>query len=186
MTEKNVMAVHARQDPLRERYKDAPEEAVITDRARTTGGVDTDPFHGHVVVGSEDHGVVLPFGIHPAVGGYGDAPNPGDMLCAALAACLDSTIRIIAARLGVTLTALEVDVKAHVDVRGTLLVDRNVPVGFQTIRCQVNVQAAEGTDPSLLKKLVAASEHSCVNLQTLRSRVSIETSVCEAQDAFHE
>jgi len=99
------------------------------------------------------------------------------MLCAALAACLDSTIRIIADRLGVTLTRLEVEVTADVDVRGTLLVDTNVPVGFQTMRCHVNIQASEGTDPKLVKKLVAASEHSCVNLQTVRSGVSIETSL---------
>ena len=179
MNNKDVTGVRARQDPLCKRYKETPEEAVITDRARTTGGVDTDPFHGHVVVGNKEHGAVLPFGIHRAVGGYSDAPNPGDILCAALAACLDSTIRIISDRLGVALTSLEVEVTADVDVRGTLIVDKNVPVGFQAMRCHVNVQAADGTDPRLMKKLVAASEHSCVNLQTLRSSVSIETSLSE-------
>lgn len=65
------------------------------------------------------------------------------------------------------------------DVRGTLLVDRKVPVGFQSIRCQVNIQAAEGADSNLVKRVVAASEHSCVNLQTLRSSISIETILCE-------
>lgn len=74
------------------------------------------------------------FGIHRAVGGYHDAPNPGDILCAALASCLDSTIRIIADRLGITLTSLEVDVTAEVDVRGTLVVNRDIPVGFQAMR----------------------------------------------------
>jgi uncharacterized OsmC-like protein len=53
------------------------------------------------------------------------------MLCAALAACLDSTIRIIADHLDVTLSSLEVGVTAEVDVRGTLLMDRKVPGGFQ-------------------------------------------------------
>lgn len=60
-----------------------------------------------------------------------DAPNPGDMLCGALAACMDSTIRKVADHLGVTLTSLEVKVAAEVDVRGCLAVDRKVPVGFQ-------------------------------------------------------
>jgi hypothetical protein len=69
-----------------------------------------------------------------------------------------------------------VEVTADVDLRGTLHVDRNVPVGFQTIRCRIDVKAADGTDLKLMKKLVAASEHSCVNLQTLRSSVAIETS----------
>ena len=168
--------VRERQDPIRERYKTAPEEAAITDRARTTGGTETDPFHGFVVPGSEGLGVRWAFGVHRAVGGYHDAPNPGDMLCAALAVCLDSTIRIIADRLGVRLTSLEVDVTADVDVRGTLLIDRSVPVGFQSMHCRVDVQEAAGTDPKLLERLLSAAEHSCVVMQTLRSGVSVETS----------
>jgi uncharacterized OsmC-like protein len=161
---------------LRERYQQAAREALITDRARTTGGIDTDPFHGYVSPGSKDYGIVWPFSIHSAVGGYHDGPNPGDLLCAALATCLDSTIRMIANRLHITLSALEVDVTADVDVRGTLLVDRQVPVGFQKMRCHVDFQATPGTDPKLLEKLMAAAEHSCVNLQTLRSGVAVETS----------
>jgi uncharacterized OsmC-like protein len=177
MVKKDATGVRERQDPLRERYRAAPEKAAITDRARSTGGVETDPFHGHVVPGSNDYGVKWSFGIHNAVGGFHDAPNPGDILCAALAVCLDSTLRMIADRLGIRLTSLEVDVTAEVDVRGTLIVDRTVPVGFQKMRVHVDVQAAEGTEPKLMKKLLAAAEHSCVVLQTLRSGVSVETSV---------
>jgi uncharacterized OsmC-like protein len=177
MTQPQVVDVRARQQPLRERYKVAPAEALITDHARTINGVETDPFHGTVVPGGQDYGVEWPFGIHRAVGGYHDGPNPGDLLCAALATCLDSTIRIIANRLSIALVALEVDVSADVDVRGTLVVDRRVPVGFQTMRCQVTIQAAEGTDPGLVEKLLAAAEYSCVNLQTLRSGVAVELGV---------
>src|SRR5215510_8891276 len=122
MTDRIVSEVRERQDPLRERYKVAPEEAWIVDRARTGRGLDTDPFHGYTVPGSKDYGVEWPFGIHEAVGGYHDMPNPGDILCAALATCMDATIRMIADRLGVVLTSLEVLVEADVDVRGTLVV----------------------------------------------------------------
>lgn len=83
---------------------------------------------------------------------------------------------MIADRLGIQLTSLEVNVTADVDVRGTLLVDRTVPVGFQSMQCHVDVQAAEGTNPQLMQKLLAAAEHSCVVLQTLRSGVPVETS----------
>ncbi len=175
MSETNTSEVRARQDPLRAHYKEAPEDAMITDRARTSGGVHTDPFHGQCIPGSKDYGVVWPFGIHQAVGGYHDGPNPGDLLCAALAACLDSTIRIIADRLGVVLTSLEIEVVADVDVRGTLMVDRAVPVAFQRMRCRVHILAAEGTDPVLMEKLMTASEYSCVNLQTLRAGLPVET-----------
>src|SRR5574342_492627 len=146
--------VRSRQDPLRKRYREFPEEAKITDRAKTIGGTESDPFHGKVVPGSEDHGVVWSFGIHRAIGGDHDMPNPGDML---------------AARLGVALVSLSVEVAADVDVRGCLVVDRSVPAGFQHMQCHVVLKAAEGTDPQLVQMLLAASENSCVNFQTLRA-----------------
>lgn len=177
MSSTSGVDVLARQEPLRARYKEAPQEARIVDRGRAVDGVKSDPFHGHVVPGSKDYGVAWPFGIHFAVGGDHDAPNPGDLLCAALATCLDSTIRIIAARLRVALTSLEVDVTGDLDVRGTLMVDRQTPVGFQKMHCRIHVEAAPGTDPKALERLLAAAEHSCVNLQTLRSGVAVETSV---------
>ena len=159
---------------MREQYQEAPEAALVTDRAKTTGYDLSDPWHGEVEPGSEDHGERWPQGVHRAVGGFHDAPNPGDILCAALATCLDSTIRLIADRLGVALEKLEVEVTADVDVRGTLVVRRDVPVGFQSMRCHVDIEPAEGTDPKLVKKLLRGSEYSCVNLHTLRNGVPVE------------
>lgn len=83
----------------------------------------------------------------------------------------------MADRLEVKLTFLEVDVTAEVDVRDALVVDPDVPVGFQKMRCQVNIQAAQDTEPKLVKMLIDASEHSCINMQTLRTGVPIETIV---------
>jgi uncharacterized OsmC-like protein len=170
----SVLTVVARQDPLRQRYRGAPAEALIVDRARSQSD-GCDPFHGRFVAGSRDYGITWPFGIHHAVGGEHDLPNPGDILCASLAACLDSTLRMIAERLGVVLETLEVDVTGEVDVRGTLLVDPRVPVGFKAMRCAVTLRAAEGTDSRLIDKLLAAAERSCVTLQTLRHGVEVET-----------
>jgi organic hydroperoxide reductase OsmC/OhrA len=115
-TDHEPVDVKDRQMPLYGRYGDAPGEATITDRAKTTGGTETDPFHGAIEPGSQDYGIAWEFGIHSAVGGFHDAPNPGDILCAALAACLDSTIRIVAGRIDVTLEHLAVEVTADVDV----------------------------------------------------------------------
>lgn len=169
------LGVRERQAPLRHRYQTKPEDARITDRARTTGGTDLDPFHGRVVPGDRDYGVTWPFGIHRAVGGDHDAPNPGDLLCAALASCLDSTLRMMAEHLRVPLEFLEVDVTADVDVRGTLRVSEEVPVAFQRMCCWVDLRAAEDADPERVRRLLAAAEHSCINLQTLRSGVEVET-----------
>jgi organic hydroperoxide reductase OsmC/OhrA len=124
MTTEPRTYVSGRQDPLRDRYRTEPERAQITDRARAVSGVDLDPFHGRVVPGTSGGESVLRIGAHAAVGGYHDDPNPGDILCAALACCLDSTIRMIANRLGVRLTRLEVDVTGDVDVRGALMVTK--------------------------------------------------------------
>jgi len=177
MRNTNLQDVRSRQEPLRERYKVAPDEAKIIDRGRTSWRVDKDPFHGQLIPGSQEYGEEWALGIHRAIGGDHDAPNPGDLLCGALASCLDSTIRIIADRLGIKLTFLEVDVEGDVDVRGTLIVNRAVPVGFQNMRCKVEIKTAKETNPNLTRKLLAAAEYSCVNLQTLRSGIPVEIGV---------
>jgi uncharacterized OsmC-like protein len=173
LTSANV--VKQRQDPLRERYRSVAVDARITDRARTVFDASADPFHGAVVPG--EGGEQWRFGIHRAIGGYHDLPNPGDTLCAALASCLDATLRMIAERLGVPIRSVEVAVDADLDVRGTLLVDRDVPVGFQSMRCHVDLQPCGQSDPAKVRMLLAAAEHSCVVLQTLRKGVPVETRI---------
>jgi uncharacterized OsmC-like protein len=132
-----------------------------------------DPFHGAVVAG--DGEALLDFGIHRAIGGDHDLQNPGDMLCAALAACLDSTLRMIAVRMGIALKTLAVEVRAFADVRGCLVVDRQVPVGFQRIDVDVFIEAEGNTDPAQISRLTSVAERCCVVLQTLRSDIAVDT-----------
>ena len=166
--------VFRRQAPLRAAYKDRPEEAVIFKRVRTEHSPKVDALHGTVIPG-EGYGVAWHYGIDRAVGGMHDAPNPGEMLCAALAACQDSTIRMVADLLGVALDAVEVQVVGKVDVRGSLAVDPTAPIGFESMDCKVRLQAAPGTPDALVKKLLALSERSCINLATLRDGIPIQT-----------
>jgi uncharacterized OsmC-like protein len=179
MTDTMKGIVKQRQDPLRERYRTVPDEARITDSAKTIMIGSENPFHSEVVAG-EGQGGSWRVGIHRVVGGYHDLPNPGDILCAALASCLHSTLRIIADRLEIPIASLDVSTRAEVDARGTLLVDRNVPVGFQQIKCQVRLKAAANVPPEKVKMLQAAAEHSCVVLQTLRTGVPVQTQFEEA------
>src|SRR6056297_1599222 len=165
MKDSMTALVTRRQEPLQHRYAEVPEEARIADHARAASP-GADPFHGTVTAG-DGRGGPWNFGIHRAVGGDHDLPNPGDILCAALAACLDSTLRMIAARMGVTLESLEVSVTAHADVRGCLMVDRAVPTGFQRIEVDVHLEAAAGTDPAQIRMLTSTAEQCCVVLQTL-------------------
>lgn len=162
------------QAPLRVLYKSAPEAAWVIDHARTSSADHADPFHA-AVEPMDGCGVVVPVGVHAAVGGLHDAPTPGDLLCAALAACQDSSVRMVANLLGIELTFLEVSVTAGVDVRGTLGASRDVPVGFQSIRCEITIRAREGTRPELLEKLRISAEHCCVVQQTLRHPPRVET-----------
>jgi uncharacterized OsmC-like protein len=168
------ISVHEIQAPLRALYKSSPQAARVTDHARTTGADPGDPFHS-TVEPMPGCGAPLPVGVHRAIGGMHDAPTPGDILCAALAACQDSAVRMVANLLGVELEFLEVEVTGDVDVRGAMAIERQVPVGFQSMRCDVRLRAKAGTNAELLEKLSAAAERCCVVQQTLRNPPTVQT-----------
>ena len=169
------ISVSAAQSPLRSQYKEAPAMAMVTDHALARGADPSDPFHS-LVEPMDGCGVSVPVGVHRAVGGLHDAPTPGDMLCAALAACQDSAVRMVANMLGIELTALEVRVTATADVRGAMAMTKDVPVGFQAMTCDVELRVKEGTAPELLEKLRVAAERCCVVQQTLRHPPLVQTS----------
>jgi uncharacterized OsmC-like protein len=168
------LSVQESQAPLRRLYHESPLAALVVDHARAVGVDPSDPFHSRVEP-MDGCDVAVPVGVHGALGGPHDAPTPGDLLCAALAACQDSSIRMVANLLGIMLTALEVRVTGTVDVRGTLAMQADVPVGFQTLVCEVSLAALEGTPPELLDRLCAASERCCVVQQTLRQPPPVQT-----------
>jgi uncharacterized OsmC-like protein len=167
--------VAERQAPLRRLYERDPAASMVVDRGRTLCGDLDDPVHTSAVPGEEypAKAVAVAVGTHRGVGGLHDAPNPGELLCATLAACQDSTVRMVANLLGVHLTLLTVDVDGQVDLRGTLTVDRSVRVGFQSMRCRTRLGVAEGTDARAVELLFAAAERSCVVLDTLRRGVDV-------------
>ena len=164
----------ARQLPLQNSYRTSPKKAWITDRAKTCSKQfgPEQPLYGKVTL---DGGrpTDITYGVHKAVGGEGDYPVPGELLCAALASCLDSTIRIIANRLGIELQLLEVSAQGEVDVRGTLLVDRKVPVGFQKFSVGVRIDAIDKVETGRIDLLLRAAEKSCVVIQTLRAGTEV-------------
>jgi len=179
----DTLAAHASalrddQRALRKRYRvDAPEEALVTDTAASVAKVGESPMWGSVQVGAPGFGVNLPVGVHRAVGGTHDLPVPGDILCAALVACVDSTIRIISNNLGLPLESLEVGVQADCDVRGTLLVDPSVRVGFTTMRVSIKAVPGPGVSPEQVEELIQMAERCCVNLQTLKRGVEVALQV---------
>lgn len=170
--EKKTSLTADRHEPLRARYRAAPDEAWFTDAAQTVYDSEQDPFHGSFIAG-EWHEAPTRFGIHKALGGDHDLPNPGDFLCAALAACLDATVRLIADRLRLRIDSLKVVVTAEADARGPLQVDPTVAVGFQRMTCRVRIVSAD-SDPAYIRAVIAAAERCCVVLNTLRDGVAVE------------
>ena len=159
---------------LRARYTERPEEAISSKWARTSSSriPAGDAAHGEVEVG-RGYGVSLDYALDEKVGGLSDGPNPGDLLCAALAACEDGTIRMVAGLLGVQLEQLEVEVCGDLDVRGTLGIDPNIRVGFSELDCSVRLDVAPGTDPRAARRLMAAAKRFCVNLDTLKGGAAV-------------
>jgi len=165
--------VAERQAPLRRAYVKDPERAVTLKWAATAKTAETDALHSVVHIG-KGYGVCQRTGIDHAIGGDHDLPNPGDVICAALAVCEDGTVRMVADLLGIPILDLKVEVTGDVDVRGCLAMDRDVKVGFRTMTCRVQLRVPPDVDPGRLAMLRKQAEQSCVNLDTLRSGVPVE------------
>ena len=158
--------IKERQQPLMEKYIENPDAAFITDMAMIEGKNLDDPLHTSVTI-NEELKVDFPIGVHRAVGGDHDFPNSGDLLCAALASCFDTALRMIANRLDITLIKTKIIATAQVDVRGTLQVKKDVPVGFQSMGLEIEITVLNSVQTELTDRLLKATERSCIVLQTL-------------------
>ncbi|WND01809.1 OsmC family protein [Temperatibacter marinus] len=163
---------------LGQSYLEEKERAIVRDYAATSSNfVPADQtLYSAVKPGQYDQ-AYIPIGVHEKIGGKGDFPNPGELFCASLAACLDSCIRLISTRMGVELTELSVAVEGVVDIRATLRLTQDVPVGFKSLKINVLLEAHHDISQDILDAIVKAAEHSCVILQTLKSQPSIDLEV---------
>jgi uncharacterized OsmC-like protein len=170
------MDIRARQAPLRERYTEDPETAVQHLAVHSDGVRLDDPLHsesGPVQL----PGVVWRSGAHAAVGGDGDSPCSGDLLLGALAACQEITLRMVAANMGIAIRALQVDVEADWDPRGTLAMGREFPVGIRAIRCRTRVKIDDDANGDRAARLLRSAERYCVVLDTLRTGVEVDATI---------
>ena len=116
------------QAPLKDQYRNTPESAVITLKAK--GTLDDTSIACKVETGR----ALAVAGLHPATGGSGLELCSGDMLLEALVACAGVTIKAVATALEIDLRAGTVSAEGDLDFRGTLGVDKEAPVGFRAIR----------------------------------------------------
>jgi uncharacterized OsmC-like protein len=156
------------QAPLKARYREAPEAAVITLRAEGAIG---EGLTCSVATAK----AMVEAGLHPATGGTGLHVCSGDMLLQALVACAGVTRNAVATALGIALEGAKVRAEGDLDFRGTLGVDREAPVGFRAIRLFIDLDGDIGDEQraSLLK----LTERYCVVYQTLRAGPPIAVSM---------
>lgn len=146
------------QAPLKERYRETPDAAMITLRAkgRVGEGVSCKIETGKALVTA---------GLHPATGGTGLSACSGDMLLEALVACAGVTLNAVATSLGIELRDAWLDAEGDLDFRGTLGVAKDAPVGFQAIR--LNFTLDTDASEEQLATLLRLTERYCVVYQTL-------------------
>lgn len=156
--------LRAVQGPLKERYREDPESAVVTLRAE--GAL------GEGITCSVQTGRALAeAGLHPATGGDGTSLCSGDMLLEALAACAGVTLRSVATSLEIPVRGGTVHAEGDLDFRGTLAVDREAPVGFRQIRLRFDLDT--DAEEEQLDTLLRLTERYCVVAQTLSAGVPL-------------
>src|SRR5947207_15964342 len=160
--------LRALQAPLKQRYRDTPEAAVITLKARGEIGDET------LTCKVETGRALVEAGLHPATGGDGIAACAGDRLLEALLACAGVTLKAVATALDLKLKRGSVSAEGDLDFRGTLGVAKDAPVGFRAIRLRFDLDT--DASPDQLATLLKLTERYCVVFQTLSDtpQLSIE------------
>jgi uncharacterized OsmC-like protein len=159
--------LRAIQAPLKDRYREQPDAALVTLSA-------TGELGEGVSCSVQTARAIAEAGLHPATGGDGSLLCSGDMLLEALVGCAGVTLRAVATSLGISVPAGRVRAEGDLDFRGTLGVDRSAPVGFRAIRLSFELETdADEEQLATLKKL---TERYCVVFQTLAAAPELGTS----------
>jgi uncharacterized OsmC-like protein len=153
--------LRALQAPIKQRYKDDPDAAVVTLKAK--GTLDDAGIACKVETGR----ALAIAGLHPATGGSGVELCSGDMLLEALVACAGVTVKAVATALAIPLRAGTVSAEGELDFRGTLGVAKEAPVGFRQIRLHFDLSTDAPQDK--LDQLLKLTERYCVVYQTIRN-----------------
>jgi uncharacterized OsmC-like protein len=156
--------LRALQSPLKERYREEPETALVTLTAtgRLEEGISCSVDTGSALAAA---------GLHPATGGDGSLLCSGDLLLQALAACAGVTLRAVATALAIPVESGTVTAEGDLDFRGTLGVDREAPVGFRAVRLRFDLRT--DADEAQLARLLDRTERYCVVLHSLAPPVTV-------------
>src|SRR4051812_33925329 len=168
MTSDPAALLKEKQAPLKQRYRDDPQSAVVTLVA--DGELDGTGVACRVRTAT----ALAEAGLHPATGGDGTQLCSGDMLLEALVACAGVTLRAVATSMGLEVSGT-VRAEGDLDFRGTLGVDKEAPVGFRDVRLSFALDTT--ADEDQVASLVTLTERYCVVLQTIKGNPHTEVSV---------
>jgi uncharacterized OsmC-like protein len=165
----DAAGLRALQAPIKDRYKNEPQAALITLKAH--GSLDDTNIACKVETGR----ALAVAGLHPATGGSGLELCSGDMLLEALVACAGVTLKAVATAIDVPLKSGAVSAEGDLDFRGTLGVAKDAPVGFAQIRLRFDVDTDAPQEK--LDQLLKLTERYCVVYQTIKSGPPVEVSL---------
>ena len=168
----DATALRELQAPLKSKYCDSPDAAVITLKAK--GALDDT----HIACKVETGRALAVAGLHPATGGSGAELCSGDMLLEALVACAGVTVKAVATALEIPLKAGTVSAEGDLDFRGTLGVDKEAPVGFRAIRLSFSLDTDAPQEK--LDQLLKLTERYCVVFQTLNHKPELSVTSARA------
>jgi uncharacterized OsmC-like protein len=154
----NADELKSLQAPLKAQYRERPERALLTLSAEGRVGE-------NMTCKIETGKARVETGLHPATGGDGQSACSADMLLEALVGCAGVTLRAVATALGISLRDGTIRAEGDLDVRGTLGVSKDVPVGFKQIR--VNFELDTDASEEQIANLIRLTERYCVVYQTL-------------------
>jgi uncharacterized OsmC-like protein len=161
----NADELRSLQVPLKARYRDRPQTALVTLSAE--GRVGDDGITCKIETGKAR----VEAGLHPATGGDGQSACSADMLLEALVGCAGVTLRAVATALGIPLRSAKIHAEGDLDFRGTLGVSKDVPVGFKEIRLKFDLDTNSSEEQ--LATLIRLTERYCVVYQTLSQPAKI-------------
>ncbi|MFC0774922.1 OsmC family protein [Terrimonas alba] len=155
------------QAPLKEKYREDPDSALITLKAQgdINEGISCSVETGKAIVQA---------GLHPATGGTGMLACSGDLLLQALVACAGVTLRAVSTAMGIDIQSGSVKAEGDLDFRGTLGVSKETPVGFKKIRLLFELDTNATAEQ--MESLAKLTERYCVVYQTITNGVEIGTS----------
>ena len=176
MTTDQIEAFRTRQSGLKQAYRDDPARGRQTTVVHSVTGENPAPGKVSIAIDGES-GVTLEIGAHHSVGGDPEGPCSGDIFLASYAACYELTLRLVAQAMNIQLRNLDLRVEGDWDARGTLALDREVPVGYTAIR--ISVHAETDASEEQVARLLKSAERYCVVGATLKQppAVSIDANI---------